>query len=541
MMRAAGGLYGSAAEADVIVVGAGVSGCACAATLAQAGIRVLIVSSCLDVVGMPGQGPAVAAPSVGWEEIENVFSELPAPLAVAWLEAASFPEDDRPLLIVDRRAVSIETKRLLEAMPGLQFRQGLIVDVRSRIPGGSSQRAAGDSEAGVAADSAHVEVETAFGEVLRAKAVVLAVGLGLGGLLQIGEQEMPGGRYGEVPADDLRVVLERAGVALRELEAHVGPRYGSRSDRVQGAIRAEEATRTGAGQGPPSRGEAPLNSCEDSVSACAGPRLLRLRDVLDGLFGGEGPIARDLTLSYRGHGEERPGPARMARLLLRSSTEGGDRLASRSALVGNWPVGAPPAPHKSERFRPSVAVMQTSEDCAETSGSLGPGGIRLRGQADPKGAEATPSYASLLLPDGVATLEFYEPAECAHDELADPGGTARSGIGRMVRPRQASSLEAGVPDAASRLGYVVRASVLAQPTEGRIRELGATWASGQIAGASNYLESLHSGVQTARRVMDHLHPQGTGANESLSGGAPASEPESSPYGPRMNGERDSET
>jgi len=82
-------LDGANVDADVIVVGAGVSGCACAAVLAEAGAQVLVVSSSLDVVGLPGYGPEVAAPPVGWERIEEIFSDLPAPLAVAWLEAAS--------------------------------------------------------------------------------------------------------------------------------------------------------------------------------------------------------------------------------------------------------------------------------------------------------------------------------------------------------------------------------------------------------------------------------------------------------------------
>jgi hypothetical protein len=39
-------------------------------------------------------------------------------------------KDGSPLLLVDRRAVSLETKKALESMAGIAFRQGLVVDIR---------------------------------------------------------------------------------------------------------------------------------------------------------------------------------------------------------------------------------------------------------------------------------------------------------------------------------------------------------------------------------------------------------------------------
>ena len=53
---------GTGAPPTVIVVGAGVSGTACAAALAGFGTRVIIVNSALDVVGLPAYGPAVETP-----------------------------------------------------------------------------------------------------------------------------------------------------------------------------------------------------------------------------------------------------------------------------------------------------------------------------------------------------------------------------------------------------------------------------------------------------------------------------------------------
>jgi hypothetical protein len=72
-----------------------------------------------------------------------------------------------------------------------------------------------------------VELETAFGEVLRADAVVLAPGLSLGGRLLVGELEMVGGRYGETPSDRLMESLAALGAQWAESTLLVGARFGA--------------------------------------------------------------------------------------------------------------------------------------------------------------------------------------------------------------------------------------------------------------------------------------------------------------------------
>lgn len=184
----------------VVVVGAGVSGCVCAVALAESGVAVTLVGSALDVVGLPGYGPDV------WITDPDSWALVPRRLRDVWERGAYVPDDGTPLLVIDRRAVSLETKQLLEGLALVDLRQGLVVDV---LP---------------ASDDRGVEVHTAFGDVVEGAACVLAVGLGLGGRVTEGERRLAGARYGEVAADALREVLGARGILFREVEREVGER-----------------------------------------------------------------------------------------------------------------------------------------------------------------------------------------------------------------------------------------------------------------------------------------------------------------------------
>ena len=96
------------------------------------------------------------------------------------------PASGEAVLNIDRRKISIETKRALERIPGLEFRQGFVTDLRL-VAGGDDRQRARVAETAVPRPSAErsteptrtdqrVEVETIFGEILEADAVVVAVG-----------------------------------------------------------------------------------------------------------------------------------------------------------------------------------------------------------------------------------------------------------------------------------------------------------------------------------------------------------------------------
>ncbi len=213
----------------VLVIGAGVSGCACAATLAAAGSRVTLINSAMDRVGLPAYGPDLVGPGGRWDGIEDTMASLPSPLRAVWVGAGMRPVCGGAVMNVDRRRVSVETKRLLELMPGLQFRQGFVADLRAVAPTTDG-------------DPVRVQVETIFGEVFEADAAVVAVGLSLGGLSSVGADTVEGGRYGEPASDGLFEALEGLGAEFRKVVLKVGLRGASRDyGALAGMAQAEMA------------------------------------------------------------------------------------------------------------------------------------------------------------------------------------------------------------------------------------------------------------------------------------------------------------
>lgn len=189
---------------DVVVVGGGVSGTTCAAGCAQRGLRVLLLNSSLDVIGLPGYGPVLGHPC---GSVRARFDSLPLAVRRAWLPEL-LADEEGSLAVADPRRVSLRLKWELEALEGLDPRQGLAVAVEAQGFGGRR--------------TARVTVRTALEEEFHSLACVLTPGLALGGRCMVGDQEFAGGRYGEVAAAGLWEHLRAKGVAMSGCALQVG-------------------------------------------------------------------------------------------------------------------------------------------------------------------------------------------------------------------------------------------------------------------------------------------------------------------------------
>jgi len=115
-------------------------------------------------------------------------------------------------------------------------------------------------------------VRTALEEEFTARACVLAPGLGLRGRSRVGRQLLGGGRYGEVPADDLSEHLRQAGVRTKLSRLEVGGCYCDPDMDAQSGMGGQvdlwwEGLRRAGGPRAEVRELAGLQAGEDSVDA----------------------------------------------------------------------------------------------------------------------------------------------------------------------------------------------------------------------------------------------------------------------------------
>ncbi len=468
---ARGAAEGRGAPPTVIVVGAGVSGCACAAALASAGLHVTLMNSAMDRVGLPAYGPDLIGSGEGWRGAEEALRGLPLPLRSVWLQAATKPASGEAILNIDRRKISVETKRALEGIARLEFRQGFVTDVRlvgsgSGAERGLPEKAAARSDGGLAgrtpeqaadvperrvcgAPEQRVQVETIFGEVFEADAAVVAVGLSLGAPINAGTDAAHRGRYGEPASAGLCAALETLGAEFREVAMEVGPRASVRSARAQGwlADQGWSAAQGRVDDGVGGDHRAPRPPGSEAHSAYSdGSEVARNHEGLGGL-----------DTSHEGLGEL-ASPILSEEPLLPAGSGSG---------LDCWPVDYPPAPHWQADLRVDRMVMMT--------------GISAQGE---------PARLPTLSPDGAATSEVY---------LA-PGG--------LFAGEMAAVAHGDVGPIASRMpSTVIGLTVVGVSDTGRMvcgGEPGPVWVVGRSAGAQDYAASLSSGVRAARDIARSL-------------------------------------
>ncbi len=262
----------------VIVIGAGVSGCACAAALASYGVGVTVVGGALDRAGLPSVGPVVCEGRGCVSAVANLLFGMPPTLREAWVGACFVPEEGPECVVVDRRRLSVEVKRTLERMKGLEFRQGFVVGVergdaeekgRGEVQGRPPQEAEGARRAWV--------VETAFGEVWMADVVVVAMGLNLGASVTGGDSREGVGVVADWGSGDLVRGLSSAGVQWVEVCERVGVSYaGVGAQGVQGRAMGS----VGGGLMPGSREESWVRGLPfaEAIGPADARRLKELRE-----------------------------------------------------------------------------------------------------------------------------------------------------------------------------------------------------------------------------------------------------------------------
>src|SRR4030095_4535002 len=202
---------------DVIVVGAGHAGCEAAASAANLGSKVLLITMNMQTIAQMSCNPAMGGIAKGQilREIDAIggYSGIISDLSMIqfrMLNKSKGPAMWSPRSQNDRVLFSLKWREQLEKTPNIDFYQDIVKGILIK-----DQKATG--------------VITGLGHEIEAKAVVLTNGTFLNGVIHIGEKKFGGGRIAEKSSSGITEQLVSLGFESDRLKTGTPPRVDGRS------------------------------------------------------------------------------------------------------------------------------------------------------------------------------------------------------------------------------------------------------------------------------------------------------------------------
>lgn len=204
-------------EYDIIVVGGGHAGCEAAASAANMGSSVLLVTMNLATIAQMSCNPAMGGVAKGQivREIDalggysGIVSDKSA-IQFRMLNRSKGPAMWSPRTQNDRMLFASEWREMLEKTPNVDFWQDMVVDLRVD-------------------NNKVVGVVTSMGVEINCKSVILTNGTFLNGTIHIGQKQFGGGRTGEKASKGITEKLVQLGFESGRMKTGTPPRVDGRS------------------------------------------------------------------------------------------------------------------------------------------------------------------------------------------------------------------------------------------------------------------------------------------------------------------------
>ena len=204
-------------EYDILVIGGGHAGCEAALAAARMGCRVAVAIINADTIGAMSCNPAVGGLAKGHlvKEIDALGGEMAKNIDATAVQFRRLNTSKGPAVWssraqADRLRYRLRMKSVLEQQENLDIKQ-TVID-RLLVENGRI-----------------VGAVTSLDETLVLRAVVVATGTFLNGLIHIGLKNFPAGRMGDPPSTKLSQWFRQTGFVLGRMKTGTPPRLDSRT------------------------------------------------------------------------------------------------------------------------------------------------------------------------------------------------------------------------------------------------------------------------------------------------------------------------